>query len=479
MDEKRFTGTRDGAAGDVPTTDPPGHRARISADPLAEAFPSRRPLMPWSTLLPASAPEAEADWRALRRSPAQPRPRVAYIHVPFCHSRCTFCGFFENRYRGAASAPYVDAVLTEMAREAQDLRLQARTLRALYLGGGTPTALEPRDLGRLVEGARSLLPLANDCEITLEGRLAHFDGNRIDAALDAGVNRISLGVQTFDTTIRRRLGRICSRAELLRSLSRLAARDRATLVVDLICGLPGQTDATWCEDVQTCIDLGLDGVDLYTLAVFPGTPLHRAASNGRHPAPAPLAVRARRYGLAVHRLAQAGWTQLSNSHFGTGPRERSLYNIAVKQGAETFAYGAGAGGSLGNLVFRNTTTLADYLESVDGGAKPVASWAHADCLQRARDVVLGDLERGCVIPARMRRSLPDWAPVDAPLDDMLRQWESAGLLALDGGVARLSVAGRFWSSNLAQGLYALLAEAFPEAARSPAPRPSPGAVVAA
>jgi oxygen-independent coproporphyrinogen-3 oxidase len=439
--------------------------ARRSDDPLTQAFPRKQPLMPWRShrALPAEAGRRALE--AMRHRTEGLRPRLAYVHVPFCHARCAFCGFFRNRYVPSASAPYVDAVIAEMTREARDARLRARPIRAVYFGGGTPTALEPDDLGRLVRAARELLPLAADCEITLEGRVTYLDDARLDAALDAGVNRISLGVQSFDTDIRRKQGRRAAKDEVLRFLERLVARDRATIVIDLIYGLPGQSDESWTDDLRTCAQLGLDGVDLYTLAVFPGTPLFKAIEDGRMAPPASFAERAQRYRMGVETFDSAGWTQISNSHFARSPRERNQYNHLVKTGSETFAYGSGAGGSLGPLSFANEGCLERYRERNDRGEKPVESVREADALQPARDRVLGELDGGALDLGGLAGASPDRARLSPLLDPLVDQWQSAGLLQRTGDRARLSTAGRFWSNNLASALFELLEATFPEARR--------------
>lgn len=437
--------------------------ARLSDDPLTHAFSKKQPLMPWRShrALPAEAGRRALE--ALRHRTDGLRPRLAYVHVPFCHARCAFCGFFKNRYEPSASAPYVEAVIAEMTRESRDPRLRARPIRAVYFGGGTPTALEPHDLARLVRATRELLPLAADCEITLEGRVAYLDDARLDAALDAGVNRISLGVQSFDTDIRRKQGRRASKDEVIRFLERLVHRDRVTVVIDLIYGLPGQDDARWNEDLRTCVDLGLDGVDLYTLALFPGTPLFKAIEDGRAAPPASFAARAHRYLMGVQTFDEAGWTQISNSHFARTPRERNQYNRLVKEGAETFAYGSGAGGSLGRLSFANEGCLERYRARNEQGEKPVETVREADPLQPARDRVLGELDGGGLDLAGVAGASPD-APRIAPLLDALaHQWQSAGLLNRIGDRVRLSTAGRFWSNNLASSLFELLERSFPEA----------------
>ncbi|MCE8472719.1 radical SAM protein, partial [Rhodovulum sulfidophilum] len=125
------------------------------------------------------------------------------------------------------------------------------------------------------------LPLSPDCEITLEGRIVSFGLEKARAAFDAGVNRVSLGVQSFDDRVRRRLGRKSTRSETLRFLEGLVAADCGAVVIDLIYGLPGQDRATFREDLRMAAALGLDGLDLYALKTIPGTPLLLAQEKGK------------------------------------------------------------------------------------------------------------------------------------------------------------------------------------------------------
>lgn len=413
--------------------------------------------MPWREHGLVPEPEGRQRLEVVRASAEGVRPRLAYVNVPFCHARCAFCGFYKNRYAPSASAPYVDAVIEEIAREAEDVRLRARRLSAVYLGGGTPTALEARDLDRLVRAARALLPLSSECEMTLEGRVAYLDDERVDAAMGAGVNRLSLGVQSFDTEIRRRQGRRSSREELVTFLSRLLARDEAAIVIDLIYGLPGQSAEHWQEDLRIALELGVDGLDIYPLAVFPGTALFEAIREQRIPKPPSLPEMAERYRVGVETLLGAGWAQVSNTHFASRPRERNLYNLLIKAGAETFAYGSGAGGALGQLSFQNEGCLDRYLERVRAGEKPVEAVRHADHLQPARDLILGDLEQGRLDLEALLRASPAASAFGPALGTVVSQWARAGLLETDGARVRLSLAGRFWSNNLASALFGLLA----------------------
>lgn len=422
------------------------HFARIDGDPLRDAFPSRRPIPPWTGRRALSEADFGHRWLRLLSESKPARKRLAYVHVPFCANHCLFCGFYRHRARPEPLAAYASLAIRELEREAAAPAVRSAPVHALYLGGGTPSALPAGELARVLDALRAHLPVAPDCEVTVEGRVLHFDAERIDASLAAGANRFSIGVQTFDTEVRRRQGRRASREDLVRFLEALRDRESAAVVFDLLIGLPGQTPEIWRRDLETCLALEPDGVDLYALNVFPGTPLHNAIAGGRSAPAASVAEIAGFYGEGVARLADAGWHQISNSHFARTTRERNLYNLLIKQGADCLAYGAGAGGSLGGVSYSLETDLDVYAGAIARGEKPLITMHEAGPGQALRDALIGGLDRGRL--DLEEAGIPDPDRV-APL---LAQWHRAGLLEDAGPVLRLTTAGRFWSTNLARAL---------------------------
>ena len=225
-----------------------------------KAFPERQALMPIWGGIPIPRPQWQNIWRQ-KLPHAADSDALAYLHIPFCANHCVFCGFYRNAWKESYSSVYTDKIIEEMAAEAE-IRQGNGKIRAVYFGGGTPTALLTDDLVRLIKACYRYLPLADDCEFTLEGRMSHFDIAKAQACIDAGVNRISIGVQTFDTAIRRRLGRKHSGEEAAAYLEKLGRLDAVT-VADLIFGLPGQNDEIWRNDLRIAAALPLSGLDTY------------------------------------------------------------------------------------------------------------------------------------------------------------------------------------------------------------------------
>lgn len=411
-------------------------------------FPKRWAVMPWRQQAPLAAEQIDPAWQALLAAPQPGNRRLLYLHIPFCATHCKFCGFYQNPLEPEAIDRYSDALLQELALEAASPLHQSSPIQAVYFGGGTPSALSAEQLHRLISAVREQLPLAADCEITVEGRIFNFDDERIDACLEAGANRFSIGIQTFDTRLRQRLGRRADRRQAMDFIQRLGDRQRAAVIGDLMFGLPGQTDASWREDLAIVRDLPLDGIDLYALNLLPGTTLGKAVANGR--ATPPDMAQCRDWYLAgAEFLARENWHQLSNSHWARQSRERNLYNLYIKQGADYLALGSGAGGNLAGQAFMIQRDLDSYQQALAAGRKPIAMMTRPSPHYRGLLALQGGIDTGY---CDLRQIVPDVAP----LLPLLNQWQQRGLLRLDDTRLWLTAEGRFWASNLLQALQTLI-----------------------
>jgi len=424
--------------------------ANETGDPLHEAFDHKMAVhaMPkGESIPPDKLPELWAE--AMSAEDGLPI-RSIYVHIPFCEGHCLFCGFYENAYRSDLAEQYVEALIQEIRLTGGTPFVDAHPFQAVYFGGGTPTALPAESLTRLVSAVKALFPLSNDCEITLEGRVFNFDKEKIEAALTVGVNRVSLGVQTFDTRIRKRLGRRDSREKVIDTLTYLRDLRKAVSVIDLIYGLPGQSIDIWEKDVQTFLLLALDGCDLYQLNIFRGGPLEKAVAKGSLPRPATLKEQADYYVRGVDLMEAAHYRRLSINHWAQTSRERSFYNLFSRGRSECVPLGSGAGGWLGNYFFFVEGDLEDYFNAIKAGRKPLSF-----AVQRPRrDFLFRDIsyqmELGyCDLEELSKRHDLDLLAILGPI---ISQWEKVGLIKLKDGYFHLTRPGEFWAVNLAQML---------------------------
>ena len=422
--------------------------AEICDNPLTGAFKKKNVVHAGLGGTPVPQKKTAEVWQSLSKTQRRGKTS-AYIHIPFCRTHCLYCGFFANVAQQDKMQAYAKALIRELEADQDSDLVQSHPVNAVYLGGGTPTALESKDLRQVLDTVRRCLPLANDCEITVEGRISDLTDEKIQACLEGGTNRFSIGVQSFDTDIRADVGRLADRQTVMESLLRLKQTNHAAIIIDLIFGLPEQTMTIWEKDVDTFLDLKLDGVDLYQLIRFPGSRLDKAVRAGRFKTLADQTQRALMFEAGVNRMNLARYRRLSISHWGRKFRERNLYNLAMKEKADCLAYGSGAGGSVnGHMIFLDGN-LDTYLETA-GKTKPVARImtppAHANLIR----LISGSLELGYMDLRGAGKSLGlDLETIFAPLTD---QWERAGLITREQGWISLTLAGQFWQTNLAQGM---------------------------
>lgn len=433
--------------------------AREEGDVLGEGFPRKLAVHAGFGGQPVPADKVGEHLARMAEIPRIGRT-AAYVHVPFCQSHCLYCAFFTKGYERKESMRYAEALQRELELWNRTPLVQSGPVHSVYFGGGTPTALEAADLGRVVRAVREALPLANDCEVTVEGRIHNFGPEKMEACLDAGANRFSIGVQTFDTGLRRSMGRIADREEILGSLRRLIAYGQAAVVIDLIYGFPGQDMALWQRDLETVMELELDGVDLYQLNTFTNTPLHRAVEKGELPRPADTSVQGRMYAEGSRVLDEARWRRLSSSHWGRTSRERNIYNHMVKGPAYCLGFGPGAGGTLHDCSYFVRRDYNGWLEEIGQGRKPLAALMLAPKHAVLAKSLAQEFDVGRINLARLGRTLSlPLASLAAPISE---QWARAGLLGIDGEWLDLTVAGHFWQVTMAQLLITFFNRIFQE-----------------
>ena len=408
-----------------------------------KAFPERQALMPVWGGVPMPRPQWQNIWK--KKLPhATDVDALAYLHIPFCANHCVFCGFYRNAWKDSQSSVYTDKIIEEMAAEAE-VRTGNGKIRAVYFGGGTPTALLTEDLVRLIRACYQYLPLAEDCEFTIEGRMSHFDLEKAQACLEAGANRISIGVQTFNTAIRRRLGRKHSGDEAFEYLAKLCELD-AVIVADLMFGLPNQTDDVWQNDIARAAELPLSGLDTYAFNLYPMLPINRMIEKGAFPTPPGFDIQADQYAYTVETLLEKGWEQVSNSHFAyPGRGERNRYNTLIKSDISCLAFGSGAGGNFGGFSYQVQGDLESYL-ATPKGEKNIAFMSGHSPNKALLSKVQHDIETG-----RLNPLLFDG---NKAAQKLIAQWQEMQLFKEpdSDGIIRLNTSGRYWSPTLIRKL---------------------------
>jgi oxygen-independent coproporphyrinogen-3 oxidase len=390
--------------------------------------------------------------------------RTLYIHIPFCKTRCLFCPF----YMGAASetemTSYVDLLLRELRDASRLPELSGYPINAVYFGGGTPSDLSPHDAERILKLLHASYNLANDCEITMEGRIAGFTDGTVKACLDNGVNRFSIGVQTFNTKLRKMIGRTSDQKEVIDFLNKLAAFNQASVVIDLLYGLPGQTMEDWVEDQRIVLkETAISGLDHYKLNVHPRLPLEQVIEKGKIP---PCPDDALCYGMYCEGeeiMNDCGAVRLSIKHYALEYRERNANNDVAGRKNICFPFGVHAGGRAGDFSFRQTDDLKLYREMVEQGVKPL-SYAGKLPPDYAVNSTLGgqiSRQRGINLPLAAKQDKAMAERICETCEPFLADWQKRGLLSPGRmGWLRLSGYAMFAHKRLVPELMEKVAEAY-------------------
>ena len=367
-------------------------------------------------------------------------PRSLYVHVPFCVRRCAYCDFAVQAMREAPTEEWLRAVATEWEMTAAEMGWPAPlALDTLYVGGGTPSMLAPgamRELAGIVGRHARWDPAA--IEWTCEANPESFSPAIARDWREAGVNRISLGAQSFDEGVLRWMGRLHGTEGPGRALA--AAREAGfdNVSIDLIFGLPGRLERDWGADLERTLALAPEHVSLYGLTAESATPLGRWVREGRE-----TLADEDRYAdefLLAHRLlTDAGYEHYEVSNFGL-PGRRSRHNFAYWTGAPYAALGPGAHAYFPPLRRWNVRSWEEYRDALLAGRSPVEDEERVSDEDAALERVWLALRTDLGFP------LEDATPVQL---DLARLWEGGGLATIDGERIRLTAEGWLLLDRLA------------------------------
>lgn len=286
-----------------------------------------------------------------------------YVHLPFCRQKCFYCDFPSYAGQEGRMAVYVEALLGELAREGAPLRAAWGPPRTVYLGGGTPTALPPALMERLLAGLREFLAAAPDAlEFTCECNPGTVDAAYLSLLRAGGVNRLSLGVQTFDDALLRRIGRIHTAAQARAAVRQARAAGFRNLSLDLMYGLPGQTLAGLEMSVQQALALAPQHISIYGLQVEEGTAFARAQAAGRLALPSDEESEAM-YDYMTTALPAAGYARYEISNFAR-PGFESRHNLGYWQDVPYLGVGASAHSYLDGQRYENPRGIEEYLAAL-------------------------------------------------------------------------------------------------------------------
>jgi len=292
--------------------------------------------------------------------PAGQNKQCIYIHIPFCRKSCDFCGY----YKCVNSSPETIALYVKKLKEQIILYstlewVKTASFEAIYFGGGTPTLLPAALLFDLLAPIYTHLPIAPNCEVTVETSVSDIDQSYFEMLKGSMVNRISIGIQSFDDDFRRKNSRLAGYDEICHKIELIRNAGITNICADLMYNLEGQTIQTWENDLKQISELAFSGCSVYPLLPFPGAPMVR---NKTYKTPDPK-EEYRFFEMADSFLTSLpGWQPFTTVQYGNSIHGTAHYIQLQADDADILAFGPGAGGKIDNIQFLNTFSLDDYLD---------------------------------------------------------------------------------------------------------------------
>ncbi len=375
----------------------------------------------------------QAEYRRWLRDLDSPDPLSVYVHIPFCREMCWYCGCHTTvTRRHAPVSRYVDTLIDEVNLVAAEMRVRPR-IGHMHLGGGSPTLLSPSDLGKLDAALRAHFEFAGDCEIAIEVDPRTLNPEFASALGGVGVNRASLGAQSFDPKVQAAINRTQSFGTTSAAVDLLRSAGVRGINLDLIYGLPFQTAQSCVDTVKQSLRLEPDRFAVFGYAHVPSFKVHqRKIDEAALPG---AAERLEQSAAIAETLIAAGYAQIGLDHFArpddslaiaaeAGALHRNFQGYTVDRCSTLIGFGASAIGRLPQGYVQNATRIPDYAERIAAGRLATV---------RGYRLTDEDRRRAEIIEQLMCRYTADIGSIEAPLDEL----EADGLIRRDGSIIQV------------------------------------------
>lgn len=365
-------------------------------------------------------------------------PAGIYIHVPFCLQKCNYCDFVSYPYFPGRAEEYLFALRKEMELVSRRLSPEEREAETVYVGGGTPTCLPARELEAVFSSCRQFFTFHPEAEISVEANPGTLDEEKLAVLREAGVNRLSIGVQACQDRLLLLLGRAHGYKEAKDAVRLAREAGLANLNLDLIFGLPGQTPGDWEECLHEILRLAPEHVSAYGLQLEEGTPLWRDVREGRV-APCSEEAELAMYRRAIELLTARGFEHYEISNFSL-PGRQCRHNLRYWRNQPYLGFGPAAHSFWENCRWGNERSLSRYCGRLRAGELPVAEKEELDRETLMKETVfLGlRLTKGVDLAGFARRFGRNLEEVfSGPLKKLVR----LGLVECEDGFLRLTAKG--------------------------------------
>ena len=370
----------------------------------------------------------------------QKKPTSAYVHIPFCTQICYYCDFSKVFIKNQPVDSYLEHLLQEF--HSYDIH----KLRTLYIGGGTPTALSASQLEVLLEGLTRNLDFSMLEELTIEANPGDLDADKIAVLKNSAVNRVSLGVQTFDDKMLKKIGRSHLEKDIYENIDRLKLAGFDNISIDLIYALPGQTMEQVKDNVAKAIALDIPHMSLYSLILENHTVFMNRMRRGKLPLPKEE-LEAEMFEYIIAELEKAGFEHYEISNFSKQGFE-SRHNLMYWDNAEYYGIGAGASGYVDGVRYKNHGAIRDYLKAVEEGSARINEEHLNQREQMEEEMFLGLRKKSGVSMARFEEKFE--RSFQELYGDVVRELIQQGLMQVEGDRVRMTKRGLFLGDTVAE-----------------------------
>lgn len=362
-----------------------------------------------------------------------------YIHIPFCHQICFYCDFNKVFFKDQPVDAYIESVGKELALWKQQGALD-QPLETVFLGGGTPTALTPEQLGRLLELVHQYVPMTADVEWSSEANPDELTREKMEVLYNGGVNRLSMGVQTFDQDLLKRLGRTHANEDVLRAVETAREVGFTNISFDLMYGLPGQTMAQWDETLEQAFAFDMPHFSAYSLIIEPKTVFYNLMVKGKLNT-VTEDLEGDMYERLMDQMKEHGLHQYEISNFAK-PGHESRHNLLYWNNEEYIGVGAGSHGYIKGVRYSNHGPLKKYMEPLEQGIRPVLDTTEVTVkAQMEEEMFLGLRKTQGVEMDHFETKFG--TPLEQIYGEILEKEQAKGNLAVEDGFLKLTHKGRF------------------------------------
>lgn len=373
--------------------------------------------------------------------------KLLYLHIPFCESICPFCPYPKTINSEESRNAYLDALCREIELYSKEPQIRCNSIEAIYFGGGTPSVLTEREIETLFNRIKDYFDLKHVEEITFEGNPASFTRSKTRLLKSLGVNRVSLGVQTFDDKLGDSIGLIQSEKHSVEAIEWCKEAGIENISIDMMYNLPAQTKKGWETDLSKIGEYGVNHVSLFPLKVIPGFTLFKHIQSNQIPACGSIEFEKELFSMGWDILESYGYHIESTYDFAQPGKQHIYSRKHFWQHKDLLAVGMGVFGEINRCIYQNVGSVSEYVKKLGQNEFPIARWYTA----QEKDLPYQYLAMGfrllCVDRNEFKEKFGEYP--EEKFKDIFEKLCTLGLVEIQGGNAVLTKKdGVFWGNNV-------------------------------